>query len=169
MDNTVKIEWAEKKSNDWIVASISKGESPDIIENVSINRTNQKGEVFPDFDKIMTGHTLQGTFWTSLKGKHYLFAPKPATGASGGSQRGSAGGIKAAQERKETSINKSMDRKEESIALASSMRDATLISTTLYKDAGMSDDEFKVKWRSWQKWLFDRFEEGSDPTNKPAF
>lgn len=134
----------------------------------TIWRTDKNNVMFPGFDTIMTGMSIEGNLWVSPQGKATLYPPKPQTPNTGPSGA-SKGGIKAAQERKESSINKSMDRKEESIAFAASFRDATLISITLYKDKDVSDDEFKIRWHSWQEWLYKRFENGMDVTNKPPF
>jgi hypothetical protein len=64
-----------KKNNDWIVVSILNA-AGEIVENVSVNRTNKKGEVFPGFDDIAVGNQVAGQLWRSPKGAMYLFAPK---------------------------------------------------------------------------------------------
>lgn len=152
MNEKVKIEWSEKKNNDWIVASISKGESPDIIENVSINRTNTKGEVFPNFDQIMTGYTLECIVWTSPAGKVYLFAPKVITGAS----RGTGGAnIAKAQEVKAKNIEKAQDNKELGIKTSSTIRMAVDLAIA----EGTPNTQTILKWR---EWLFTNWDIPSD-------
>lgn len=108
-----KIEWCEKKNPDWIMATVTdlRGEQ---TENVSVNRTNKKGEVFPDFDKIMTGHTIEAELWISGTNKAYLFAPKAKTGGNRPNMDRimdkKAGNIAEAQTRKEQSISEAQDR-----------------------------------------------------------
>lgn len=65
----------EIKTKDWKVISVVTADG-DSIENVSVNRTNKKGEVFPNFDAIMTNSDVSGQLWNSPAGKQYLFAPK---------------------------------------------------------------------------------------------
>lgn len=65
----------EKKNNDWYVLSVVNG-AGDLVENISVNRTNKKGENFPGFDEIREGEKVEGTLWESPANKLYLFAPK---------------------------------------------------------------------------------------------
>lgn len=65
----------QEKNADWKVVSILNA-AGEIVENVSVNRTNKKGESFPDFDNIAVGAKIEGQMWTSPAGKQYLFAPK---------------------------------------------------------------------------------------------
>jgi len=57
-------------------------------------------------------------------------------------------------------IEKNMGRKENSIVLSGTMRDATMIVTSFYKD--LPDNEIKEKWLAWRKWLI---ENAGDPKN----
>lgn len=70
-----KITAVQNKNNDWKVVEILNA-AGDIVENISVNRTNKKGEVFPGFDDIQVGATIEGQMWQSPAGKLYLFAPK---------------------------------------------------------------------------------------------
>lgn len=70
-----KITAVQNKSADWKVVEILNA-AGDIVENVSVNRTNKKGEVFPGFDDIQVGATVEGQMWQSPAGKLYLFPPK---------------------------------------------------------------------------------------------
>lgn len=71
----MKIDWLVKKDDNWIIATLIK-EDGTKINDVSINRANKKGEVFPNFDEIRPGNSIDGTLWQSPSGKWYLFAPK---------------------------------------------------------------------------------------------
>lgn len=62
------------KTPDWKVVSLM-GADGEEIQNVSVNRTNKKGETFPNFDDIKEGGTVDGRLWLSPAGKQYLFAP----------------------------------------------------------------------------------------------
>lgn len=65
----------ESKNADWKVIQILNA-AGELVENVSVNRTNKKGEVFPKFDEIAVGASVEGQLWQSPAGKIYLFAPK---------------------------------------------------------------------------------------------
>lgn len=65
----------ENKTPDWKVVEILNA-AGDLITGVSVNRTNKKGEVFPEFDSIVAGAKIEGQLWESPAGKTYLFAPK---------------------------------------------------------------------------------------------
>lgn len=73
-----RITAVQNKSKDWKVVTILNA-AGDLMENISVNRTNKKGETFPNFDDIQTGASVEGTLWESPAGKTYLFAPKGAT------------------------------------------------------------------------------------------
>lgn len=70
-----KVTQVNNKSADWKVISVVNSDGDEVHE-VSVNRTNKKGEVFPDFDKIIVGADIQGQSWVSQTGKKYLFPPK---------------------------------------------------------------------------------------------
>ena len=70
-----KITAVADKTKDWKVVSILNA-AGEIVENISVNRTNKKGEVFPNFDAITVGASVEGQLWQSSTGKIYLFAPK---------------------------------------------------------------------------------------------
>lgn len=154
--NKFKVNWMAKKSEDWIVAALID-ESGTEFKEVSINRTNKKGEVFPNFDGIMPGAEIEGNLWTSDAGKHYLFAPKPQK----------FGGAVGGQQAREKSINKVLDRKEDSIAIAGAQRDAVLIVSSLISEHYYGDlkpDFLKEKIVEWRNWfLSDEFKKSTPP------
>ena len=100
-----KIDWMEKKSDDWIVATLLEGTIKH--SDVSINRTNKKGEVFPLFDNIQAGREVEGAeIWVSQTGKKYLFAlSKPR-----GNPNYKSNQIAKAQDNKAQQIAKAQDR-----------------------------------------------------------
>lgn len=75
----------EKKNNDWLVVS-GRGLDGTTLTDASVNRTNKKGETFPNFDSIAVGATVEGEPWNSQTGKAYLFPPRKGgfKGAPGG-------------------------------------------------------------------------------------
>lgn len=155
------IKWLEKKSNDWIVATLVEaatqtGIPPNELKDVSINRVNKKGEVFPKFDEITNGGTVEGEPWASQAGKWYLFAPKPQSTRGGAPSAFKGKQIEEAQARKAESIEKFQSSKEESIALMAAQRDAVLIVTATMKNIAEGEvyreDYLKseiIKWRNW--------------------
>lgn len=126
-----KILSVQDKSADWKIISLSQ-EKDGIqvtVTNVAVNRTNKKGEVFPDFDNIKPENVINGELWVSSAGKSYLFAPNPEKPASG-AYRGNGGGSIAAQTRKKEDIREAQDKKEESIAFFNSTNSAIQLITT---------------------------------------
>ncbi len=146
------LEFLETKSPDWKVASIRAEGTEDIITDVSINAKDKGGTPFPNFQNMMTGHTIEGDFWTSDKGKKYLFPPKPQTSSPRAFQR-SPSAITKAMEKKEESIGKFQDNKEMSIKVSSTLRMA--VDTAL---AFMQNDEntqtFEESVRAWRKFYW---------------
>ncbi len=111
-----KIEFLENKSADWKVATVTD-ESGKTFQEVSINKTNKKGEPFPNFDGIMSGATIEANFWTSSAGKNYLFAPdkQNATGKKPNMERvmeKKASMIGEAQDKKAQNVSAAQDRNE---------------------------------------------------------
>lgn len=167
MNEKVKIEWLEKKNPDWKVANITKGDGT-TVENVSINRTNTKGEVFPNFDAIMTGYTLECTVWTSGAGKTYLFAPKQAATGQNGASKGA--GIAKAQEVKSQMIKGAQDNKELGIKTSSTIRMAVDLAIAECTNASTPDGissslEYQIK--KWRKWLVANWD--LEVTDTPPF
>lgn len=72
---TYRVDWSEKKNNDWVLASLLD-ETGNKLSEVSINRTSKKGEIFPNFDEIRPGAEIKGELWTSTANKNYLFPPR---------------------------------------------------------------------------------------------
>lgn len=153
------VDFVENKNPDWKVAQlIGDGGAGAKLTDVSINRSNKKGEVFPNFDGITPGASIEGEPWQSAAGKWYLFSPKPEK-ASGGAYRGNGGAsktqaIEKAQDRKEGMIKDAQDRKEESIAFFNSTNSALqlLSSDPLFKEAG--DEEKKSAISYWRDWFY---------------
>ncbi len=104
------ISWLEKKNNDWYVVNL-KDEAGEETKEVSINRTAKNGQVFPDFDNLMSGGPVEGEPWTSGAGKNYLFAPKP----EGSSKKPNMDRL---MEKKSTQIAEAQSNKAQQIAQA---------------------------------------------------
>lgn len=147
------IKWSEKKNDDWIVAQlheniVSEGTiTGKDYKDVSINRKSKKGDIFPNFDEIMTGQDVEGELWISDAGKNYLFAPRKKLEKPNFMKKN----IEAVMDKKNESISKFQGQKEESIALMSAQRDAVLIVTTITLGEE-TDEEVKqriIKWRNW--------------------
>lgn len=110
------LQWVESKSPEWKVATITN-EAGLSYSDVSINKTNKKGEVFPNFDTMMVGHTIEGEYWeTPDKSKKYLFPPRPINTSPRGS--GSFTGASKMMEKKQEGIKESLDIKARNIAQA---------------------------------------------------
>lgn len=148
------------KSSDWKVVSI-QGMDGSQADNVSVNKVNKKGEIFPDFDSIADGSKIEANFWMSDSGKGYLFAPRPiGTPKTGGVKSAT---ISQAMDRKEKSIGTFQDKKENSIAynvalntahsLITAMISAKLINPTL-EEANELIKENRDAWLAeWDSFL----------------
>lgn len=149
----LKITSVEDKSKDWKIVSLitSTGVS---VDDVSVNRTNKNGEIFPEFDGIVKDADIEATLWTSPTGKQYLFAPKlppQRPKFMGGS------GIAKAQETKAENIKEAQERKNEAIQLAGAFRDATLVSLQALRDNPFpTDEEYKAEWTKWVKFFLNQ-------------
>lgn len=151
----VKIDWIETKGPDWKVATLTN-EMNKTEKEVSINRTSKKGEVFPNFDALQVGQTIEGELWQSGAGKWYLFPPQPksqyrAPTSNGGASRGSQ--MAKVMETKNQNIKEAQETKHEAIKLAGAQRDATLIVTTFYANLVLTDVEIASKVEQWMKYF----------------
>ena len=156
------VEWIEIKSPDWKVVSLKDAQGK-VTADVSVNRTSKKGEVFPNFDAITLGATVDGELWQSTAGKWYLFAPKNNLGSKPAWAK-KENTINKAMDRKEDSIEKFQSSKENSIKMAGAMRDATLLTVEQIKQAVargemVEVEDMKVMWSDWRTWLLGKSEE----------
>lgn len=157
LTNMYKITALEKKNNDWYILNLvnQTGVSE---EGVSVNRTNKKGETFPNFDALMVGGQVDGKFWKSDAGKKYLFAPELATNKSfqgGGAKAAEAKGkmVEKAMDRKEQGIARFQDEKERAIMISSTASQATEILVALYSKGDMNNQSWNQKWLETRYWL----------------
>lgn len=155
-----KIGFIEQKNPDWKVIQL-RDEAGALTNDVSVNRVNKKGEVFPYFDGITLEADVEGELWTSATGKHYLFAPKVAkTGFSGAK-------VERLMDKKADSIKEFQTTKENSILLAGTARDATLLTVEWARQASlkgfpMTTEEIQKKWLEFRKFLKDNHD-NSEP------
>lgn len=158
------IEWVENKSADWKIMTLKTPQGA-TTEGVSVNRVNKKGEVFPNFDNLTPGATVDGELWQSTAGKWYLFAPKPSPMGGRPAWAGKkTADIGKAMDRKEESIEKFQSSKENSIKMAGAMRDATLLTIEEIHYAQSKGEEITEKfvketWSKWRTWLLGKSEE----------
>lgn len=152
-----KITAVEEKNKDWKMISGS-GVDGTTLTNASVNRTSQKGEVFPNFDGITVGAEVEGEPWSNQSGKQYLFAPREKK--AGGARRGvDPLAIAKAQEHKAENIRAAQDNKQEGIKVSSTARDATLILNTIFATLEPRDQiDWKDKWLEIRQWLWDNFD-----------
>lgn len=151
-----KISSVVTKTVDWKIVNGMGADGSPLIE-ASVNRTNKRGEVFPNFDAITEGAGVEGEPWTSEAGKLYLFAPR--VNKPKGTGRGNFD-VAAAQVRKAESIKVAQDNTSYSVKTASTARDATLLLVALLAkhDKPVLDEEWQLKWVMIRSWLWDNFE-----------
>lgn len=135
------------KSPDWKTATVGN------VANVSINRVNKKGEVFPNFDGVVDGATIAGDLWQSSTGKWYLFAPKQGNLGTKPQWAKDPNAIVKAQERKETAIHNAQENKGEAIMLASTIRMAVDITVARMAGDGTkwTIDDIQNEIENWRK------------------
>jgi len=152
----IKINKVEKKSPDWFVVSY---QTPDgyVTDNASVNRTNKKGEVFPNFDSIVEGSTIEADTWKSDSGKWYVFAPKLAS--TGIPQR--SGGIAKQAEKlmeiKATNVGISQENKQEGIKITTSMQLAVQCALAEYAKPNSLDD-LEALIKKYRKFILNTWE-----------
>jgi hypothetical protein len=154
----IKIDWIETKDDGWKLASITDAEGHKLL-NVSINRTSNKGEVFPNFDNLAAGMDIEAVTWQSKAGKWYLFPPKPQT-TQGEAYTKPQGGFKAGMqkmaEEKREFIKDTQEIKNSNIREAAAQRDAVLIVTTFYpefaNDPLLSTEKEKLIKQKYLQW-----------------
>ena len=150
MEKEYKVIWLEVKSPDWKVATLSDDQQQ--YANVSINKVNKKGEVFPGFDEITNAGTVKGNMWQSPQGKYYLFAPKLVVAGQTGAFKGQQ--IAKAQEKKAEYIATAQDNKNEGIKIASTISMATnVVIATLKGEQIIDESVIKGKIREWRNWF----------------
>lgn len=174
---TYTVEWVENKKDDWKIATLKEiVENGQSFDDVSINKTDKKNVVFPNFDQIAPGVQVSGNIWKNpASGKYTLFAPDPKPApttrpASPAGAGGGARGVAAAQGRKEAGIEKAQDRKETGIMVASAMRDSTLIATSLMgsqKQEPWSLEEFTDMFERIKKWYLAKWRDTDKSLDVP--
>lgn len=148
MEKDFKIIWLDVKSPDWKVATLEDEQTQ--YSEVSINKVNKKGEVFPNFDAIQKGGTIRGNLWTSSGGKKYLFAPKPQK------SQNFRNDMKSVMKEKQENVKEAQETKKENIKEAAAQRDAVLMVTTFYpefaNDPLLSSEKEKLLKEKYLQW-----------------
>lgn len=144
-----KVEWLEVKNPEWYMCTLTS-ESGETKNDVSINKTNKKGEAFPNFDQIKAGSEIEGEFWPSASGKCYLFPPKPKYNPVAPYR--ASGGVSKLMDKKAENIKEAQERKSESIAYFNSVNSAIALLTDNHTNPQMSEEQsrrFIIEWRDW--------------------
>ena len=154
-----RIIWLEVKSPEWKIATLTDDTAQ--YANVSINKVNKKGEVFPNFDEISNGGSIKGNLWQSPKGAYYLFAPKLAVAGQTGAFKGQQ--IAKAQEKKAEYIATAQDNKNEGIKIASTISMAvTIVIATLKEEKIIDEGVIKGEIAKWRRWLWFQWDNVKD-------
>lgn len=120
----------ETKGEGWKVLGLLDMHK-EAFEDVNMNEKDREGKVqWPNFAQIDVGAKFEGNIWKGPTGRVSVFPPKPQAAP----RAGGAPGMKAAQERKEASIEKAQDNKAMGIMIAAAFRDATLILNEFFPD-----------------------------------
>ena len=168
MEKEYTISLVEDKNKDWKIVTLEvvEGDGSVMYEDVSVNRVNKKGEIFPNFDNIKVGERVKGNLWSSSAGKRYLFAPSPIK-TQGGANKASGGYktqvIKEAQETKRKDIETAQENKGQSIKISSTMRDAVLLTIAEKGDGVMTAEDMEENIIKWRKWLVNHWEDADIP------
>ncbi len=146
------------KNKDWKVVDL---EGDMKLVEVSINRTNKKGETFPSFDLVVNGYNVEGEPWTSSSGKNYLFAPKPPTAGRFGPSKGNNPAIAKNMEKKAADIKVAQENKEQGIKMSSTIRMAVDCAIA----EGSVTKENIQEWRAWLWTEWDKEDKDFAPFN----
>jgi len=149
----LKITKCTDKSNDWKIVDVETPTGEKTVD-VSVNRVNKKGEVFPAFDEIKVDHRLNATLWVSSSGKAYLFEPKPESAPK--SNFGGSGASKL-MDKKIEAIEKSQDVKSEAIKLTTSMQLAVSLAIAEYANP-KSLDTLETLITKYRKFILENWE-----------
>ena len=149
----------ESKNNDWKIANVT-GVDGTNYKDCSINRASKKGEVFPNFDELDEGKTIEAEYWRSGAGKNYLFPPR----AKKTTATRKTFDATVVMEKKAMNIERSQDRKEDGIKISATARDATLIMVALMTK---EDFDYQEKWLEVREWLWNNWEYTESPLDNP--
>lgn len=147
-----KVIKAESKSPDWKVCTLERIDGT-VVENVTINRNDKKGALFPNFDALLTGYEFEGNEWTSTQGRTYLFPPKIASGRTFTPKP--RVDFKEAQDRKAGYIKEAQERKDNSIAFFNATNSAIAVTQHMTNPANVEEKRQEIiEWRDWflQEW-----------------
>lgn len=150
----LKIEWIETKSPDWKVATLKDSDGLP-YDDASINRTDKKGRVFPNFDNLMAGQEIEGNPWKNpTSGKWAIYPPDEQKDATTG-KFGRSGGM-AMMKEKAKNIEEAQERKAESIAFFNATNSAIAL-VSKYQLGEMTESEIRVKIVAWRDWFLTEF------------
>lgn len=161
-----KIDWSEKKptsTGKMKLDAILVGEDGVKVENVTIWGN------FPNFGTLMTGNDVEGTIQEKQNGNYLnrtLYPIKPVNPPPGGAKRPLNASITKAMETKREGIKEAQENRSEAVRIASTFRDATLI-TVSQMGTGGGDEGYQKNWLKWRSWLWQNWD--VDETNEPPF
>lgn len=152
--------------NKWVINCnmkevVPESGKPAIFMNVAIWKDRKDGSVFPNFDALKGGDTVEGNLYTAATGKQTLY---PIAERKQGAFAGGGNPAKM-MEKKTEAIKASQDRKEESVMIASTAKAATDIIIAQW-GAAVTQDNWKEEWTRTRRWLVAQWEnvEGADTT-----
>lgn len=138
------IDWLERK--EWNGKELLDVKLQD-GKKATIWKTQKDGSVFPGFDEIAPGHTIEGELWNKPGTDNWTIYPPKEQKRGGGSS-----GMRAAQDRKSEYIKEAQERKEESIAFFNATN-AAIEMVKARSDFDHLDVETKqdslIVWRDW--------------------
>lgn len=115
---------------------------------------------FPGFAELVSGGTVSGDIVSKQNGQYFnrtlypertdtMSNPKAPLWATKG-----GGGIAKAQEKKAEGIREAQENRAEGVKIASTFRDATLITAQLLANKSIGTDEEIIKtWNHWRGWF----------------
>ncbi len=155
----LKIEWLETKKPDWKVGTFT-GEKGESYTDASINRTDKKGRIFPNFDGLQPGQTIEGNPWKNPVSNKWSIYPIDEKHSTTGNF--SPSGANRMMKEKQEGIKESQERKEDSIKVSASMRDAVQLAITEFNANVWPTDEdgpnLDILITKWRKWLLNNWD-----------
>lgn len=150
-----KVDWMEKKTTSTGKVKI------DATLSEPTGQQHEKVTIwgdFPGFEQIMPGQEVIGNITVKQNEQYTYKTLYPVSSPAWSTKKPGTSSIAAAQTRKAEGIEKSQARKEEGIKLAGTARDATLLTLEWARaNQVFNEDDVRVKWLEWRKWLSDNF------------
>ena len=144
MNKVISIEQKEDKNGNAMKVVTFEGADKKVYVNSKYDSDN--------YDKVVEG----AEFELEVDGNFLKIAGGKKVGGS------KSGMISKAQDTKRADIKDAQGNKQDGIKIASTFRDATLITLETFKDAPFDVTIFQDRWNHWRAWLWEQYDKPLD-------